>query len=72
MNAIERYVNGQVSESVERRNFRKRVQHPGESFDDFLVGLRELAKTCKFCSEECVGDSVDCLLYTSPSPRDRG
>ena len=46
MNAIERYVDGQVNESVERRrNFRKRVQHPGESFDDFLVGLRELANS---------------------------
>ena len=44
VNAIERYVDGQVNESVERRNFRKRVQHPGESFDDFLVGLHELSK----------------------------
>ena len=51
-------VDGQVNESVERRNFRRRVQQPGESFDDFLVSLRELAKTCKFCSDECVHKSI--------------
>ena len=28
--AIQQYVNGQVNESVERRNFRKRVQQTGE------------------------------------------
>lgn len=51
--AIKRYVEGQVNESVERRNFRKRIQQPGECFDDFLVSLRELAKTCNFCSDGC-------------------
>ena len=51
--AIERYVQGQINESVERRNFRRRVQQEGETFDDFLVSLRELAKTCSFWSEEC-------------------
>ena len=56
--AIQRYVEGQVNESVERRTFRKRVQQPGETFDDFLVSLRELSKTCKFCSEECVRKSI--------------
>ena len=50
--AIEHYVQGQINESVERRNFRRRVQQ-GETFDDFLVSIRELAKTCSFCSEEC-------------------
>ena len=51
--AIERYVQGQINESVERRNFRRRVQQEGETFDDFLVSLRELAKTCSFCSDQC-------------------
>ena len=74
--AIQQYVDGQVNESVERRNFRRRVQQTGETFDDFLVSLRELAKTCKFCSEDClrknirdqiieghlVGDTVEELL----------
>ncbi len=76
MEAIQRYVEGQINESVERRNFRRRTQQPGESLDDFLVSLRELAKTCHFCSEECTqknirgqiieglidGDTVEALL----------
>ena len=51
--AIQRYVEGHINESVERRMFRRRVQQPGECFDDFLVSLRELAKTCNFCSSDC-------------------
>ena len=47
--AIQRYV-GQINESVERRNFHRCVQQ-AEAFDDFLVSLRELAKTCNFCSD---------------------
>ena len=43
---------------MERRNFRKRTQQPGESFDDFLVALRELAKTCKFCTEDCTQKNI--------------
>ena len=74
--AIQQYVDGQVNESVERCNFHRRVQQTGETFDDFLVSLRELVKTCKFCSEDClrknirdqiieghlVGDTVEELL----------
>ena len=51
--AIREYVSGQLNESVERRTFRRRTQSPGESFDDFLVSLRELAKTCNFCNAGC-------------------
>ena len=65
-----------INKLVERRNFRHRKQQLGETFDDFLVSLRELAKTCKFCSEECTqknirdqiieglidGDAVETLL----------
>ena len=58
VSAIQRYVQGQVNESVERRNFRKRVQQPGETFDDFLVSLRDLSKTCKFCTEECTRKNI--------------
>lgn len=52
ISVIERYIQGQINELVERHNFHGRVQQ-GEIFDDFLVSLRELAKTCSFCSEEC-------------------
>ena len=51
--AMRRYIDGHLNETVERHNFRRRVQQPGESFDDFLISLREFAKTCKFCSETC-------------------
>ena len=48
--AIERHVDGQINESVECHKFRRRIQQPGETFDDYLVSLRDLAKTC---NEEC-------------------
>ena len=56
--AIKRHIDGQVNESVERRNLRRRIQQPGENFDDFLVTLRELSKTCNFCNEQCVQKSL--------------
>ena len=58
IDAMTRYVDGQVNESVERRNFRQRTQQPGETFDHFIVALRELAKTCQFCSEDCSQKSI--------------
>jgi len=51
--AIEAYVQEQINETVERCNFRRRVQQEGETFDDFLVSLRELAKSCNFCNKDC-------------------
>ena len=56
--AIQSYVEGQINETVERRNFCRRVQQQGESFDDFLVSLRELAKTFHFCSEGCTQKNI--------------
>ena len=56
--AITQYVEGQINKSVERRHFRQRQQQPGEPFDDFLVSLRESAKTCKFCSDGCTQKSI--------------
>ena len=56
--AIEAYVQGQINETVERRNFRRRVQQDGETFDDFLVSLRELAKTCNFCDQNCANNNL--------------
>jgi len=58
MQALQRYVDGHINETVERRNFRRRIQQPGETFDDFLISLRELAKTCKFCSDTCKEKSI--------------
>ena len=47
IDANQHYVDGHINETVECRNFRRWVQQPGESFDDFLIALRELVKTCK-------------------------
>ena len=43
------------------------MQQQGETFDDFLVSLRELAKTCNFCSDACAQKGIrdqiiECLL----------
>jgi len=56
--ALQRYVDGHLNETVGCHNFRRRVQQPGEMFDDFVIALRELAKTCKFCSEACMEKSI--------------
>lgn len=52
---IQRYVEGHVNESVERRTFHRRIQQPGEPF---LDSLWELAKTCKFCSDNCTQKNI--------------
>ena len=49
---------GQINVTVERRNFRKRKQQLGETFDDFLCSLRELAKTCQFCNDACAQNNI--------------
>ena len=52
--ALKLYVDGRINETIERCNFRQRTKRVGESFDDFLVSLRELAKTCNFCDNNCL------------------
>ena len=51
--AIKQHVDGHINESMECRELRQRVQQQGEGFDDYLLSLRELTKTCNFCSEAC-------------------
>ena len=65
--AIKRHIDGQLNESVERRNLRRRTQQPGESFDDFLVALREFTKTCNFCNEQCTQKNIrDQIIEETP------
>ena len=47
------YARGQLNESVERRNFRNRMQQPGETVNDYMVELRNLVRTCNFCGDTC-------------------
>ena len=56
--ALKLYVKGQLNESVERRNLRQRTQHIGETFDDFLVSLQELAKTCSFYNNDYLQKAI--------------
>ena len=56
--AIKNHIDGHRNESMERHALRRRIQQPGETFDDYLVALRELAKTYSFCSEECAQKNI--------------
>ena len=56
--APKKYVAGHFNESVERRNFRRRTEQIGESFDDYLISLRELVKTCNFYNDACIQKSM--------------
>ena len=56
--AIKNHIDGHRNESMEQHTLRRRIQQPGETFDDYLVALRELAKTCHFCSEECAQKNI--------------
>ena len=47
---LEEYAKGQVNEVIERRHFNSRAQQEGETLDDYLVALKELATTCNFCT----------------------
>ena len=56
--ALKQHVAGSINETVERNNFRKRRQYSQEAFDDFLVSLRELIKTCNYCDQECCNKAL--------------
>jgi len=54
IDALKNHMEGSVNETVERRNFRQHRQQPRESFDDFLVALRDLIRTCNYCADDCM------------------
>ena len=56
--ALQSYVDGHLNKTVKRRNFCRHKQQLRETFDDFLITLRELAKSCKFCSEMCTEKNI--------------
>ena len=43
---------------LERCYFRQCKQVQGETFDDYLVSLRELVKTCNFCNNNCLQSNL--------------
>ena len=52
--AMQKYVNGYINETMEHHKFRRRTQQQGETFDNYLISLRELTKMCIFYSDACV------------------
>ena len=50
INVLQRYVDDYIREAVDHMNFHHWVQQPDETFDGFLILLRDLIKICKFCS----------------------
>lgn len=57
LDAMECYLRGQRNVIVDRRDFYSRIQEPGESFDDFLCAVKEIANFCDFC-EECLDNRL--------------
>ena len=61
IDALRMHARGQVYVVMEHLNFNLRSQHAGELFDDFIMDLRDLAKTCDFCDtceESLIRDRV--------------
>ena len=58
IHAIKNHINGHRSKSMEWHALCWQSQQPGETFDNYLVALRKLAKICNFCLEECAQKSI--------------
>ena len=56
--AMQKYMDGHINETMEHLKFHCRTQQQGETFDDYFISLRELAKTCIFCSDACMQKSI--------------
>ena len=48
-----------ISMNSEQINFHWWIQQPGKLFDDFLITITEVVKTCKFCSDICTQESIN-------------
>ena len=51
LDEMQKYLRDQRSILLDRREFFSRHQAVGESFDEFLISLKEISKFCDFCSE---------------------
>ncbi|KAK3869771.1 hypothetical protein Pcinc_024945 [Petrolisthes cinctipes] len=57
LDAMGEYLRNQRNIIVDRRDFYLRVQEVGESFDDFLCSVKEIANFCEFC-DKCVDSQL--------------
>ena len=55
---FEEYFTGDVNETYERFKFNQRDHEVGESFDAYLIALRNMAETCNFCTCPAMSDSL--------------
>ena len=58
MEEMEKYAKGIINETLERHNFRTRMQQDGEKFDEFLTEIIILSKNCNFCNGECYSKNI--------------
>ena len=58
IDSLGQHIEGKVNKYVERRKLHKRVQEQGESFEDYMVSLRQLASSCKYCDEACMETAI--------------
>ena len=65
---IKCYIEGYINESVERRNFRCRIQQPGEPSMIFLSHY----ETCNFCLETCTQKNIRDQIIAGLSDGDSG
>ena len=56
MRKFDGYIIGEINVTYERYVFNKRAQQIGESIEDYVSVLRNLASTCGFC--DCLGESL--------------
>ena len=56
MKKFDAHIMGEVNETYERYKYNKRDQALGESIDDYVSSLKDLAKTCNFC--DCLKDTL--------------
>ena len=50
LDAMEAHLRGQRNIIVDRRDFYSRAQESGETLDDFLCNIKEIAAFCDFCT----------------------
>ena len=52
--ALQEHIEGKVNKYVERKKLCQRVQEHGKTFEDYMVSLRQIASSRKYCDEKCM------------------
>ena len=55
--STQHYMDGHINKTVVHRNYHRWVHQPCELFNEFLITIRELVKTWKFCSDTYAQES---------------